>query len=389
MQSKRKESFKLLQLSDDSKSLSELELPETINQRKRKILRKTRNTSPHSRHGHHAHDTSTTTESLMASACTNFSSFSLWTAIIMSCGWLFILSYMTAVVYSENRRLAVEISKLTATSQTVPDELQRWHETSKQLEQNQTAIFTKFMETDKRMENIEKELQNVRTSLQNKYDESSANKKVNVLQSNLANFGAGMKDVNVIISALKGQVAELKTQESETKDTLDKLTAFVRSENLSLSNTTNGSIVSGSVKGEPIVNKELIINTVHNLTDTYNDQIRILNNQVSTINDTLSQRIKGIDDDVRDNKKRLDGLTENVANVTSHVVSIENDLIKLNATEMPKTAVNLPFTTTTKMNDSIIDTSTTNPTTILKSLVPSTTVPRVSATNNSLNASAS
>lgn len=33
------ESFKLLELSDDLKSLSDLELPEIINQRKRKVRR--------------------------------------------------------------------------------------------------------------------------------------------------------------------------------------------------------------------------------------------------------------------------------------------------------------------------------------------------------------
>lgn len=369
MQSKRKESFKLLQLSDDSKSLSELELPETINQRKRKILRKTRNTSPHSRHGHHAHDTSTTTESLMASACTNFSSFSLWTAIIMSCGWLFILSYMTAVVYSENRRLEVEISKLAATSQTVPDELQKWHETSKQLEQNQSAIFTKFIETDKQIENIEKEILNIQASLQKKYDQSSANEKVTVLQSNLANFGAGMKDINVDIGNLKSQVHDLKSQETETKDILNKFTDFMKENKLS---TINGSIVNESVNGQPSINEELVTKVVHNLTD---EHISTLSKQVLIFNDTLSQRIKGLDDDVRENKKRLEGLTENLANVTSHVVSIENDLIKLNATEMPNPTVKQSTTTVTpKPLESINDAGTVPTPTALKLLVPSNTI---------------
>lgn len=36
---RKNESFKLLQLSDDSKSLSDLELPEIVNQRKRKVRR--------------------------------------------------------------------------------------------------------------------------------------------------------------------------------------------------------------------------------------------------------------------------------------------------------------------------------------------------------------
>lgn len=37
--SRSSESFKLLQLSEDSKSLSDLELPELVTQRKRKVRR--------------------------------------------------------------------------------------------------------------------------------------------------------------------------------------------------------------------------------------------------------------------------------------------------------------------------------------------------------------
>ena len=36
---------------------------------------------------------------------------SLWIAILMTCGWLFILSYMTAVVHTENRRLEIQVQK--------------------------------------------------------------------------------------------------------------------------------------------------------------------------------------------------------------------------------------------------------------------------------------
>lgn len=39
MQSNNNETFKLLEISDDLKSLSDLELPEITNQRKRKVKR--------------------------------------------------------------------------------------------------------------------------------------------------------------------------------------------------------------------------------------------------------------------------------------------------------------------------------------------------------------
>lgn len=107
----------------------------------------------------------------MSSACS--SNFGLWIAVVMTCGWLFILSYMTAVVYAENRRLENALSKLSATSQTVPDELQRWHETSKWLEQNQTAAIVRLTEVDKSLAALGLDLQAIRKDFEQKYDVSS------------------------------------------------------------------------------------------------------------------------------------------------------------------------------------------------------------------------
>lgn len=153
---------------------------QVTHQRKRKILRKTRNTSPHSRlggSGHHAHDASTSSDGLMSSACG--SNVGLWIAVVMTCGWLFILSYLTAIVYSENRRLETQLSKLSVTSQAVPEELQRWHESSKWLEQNQTAATARLIEVDQKLAALNKDMQAIRIEFKEKYDDSSDHEKVN------------------------------------------------------------------------------------------------------------------------------------------------------------------------------------------------------------------
>lgn len=96
----------------------------------------------------------------------------------MTCGWLFILSYMTAVVYSENRRLEAQLFKLSASSQTVPDELQHWHESAHWLEQNQTAMQLKLGEVDGRAAALAKDMQALRVEFKEKYDDSSDHEKV-------------------------------------------------------------------------------------------------------------------------------------------------------------------------------------------------------------------
>lgn len=345
MQSNKKESFKLLQLSDDSKSLSDLELPELTHQRKRKILRKTRNTSPHSRHGH-GHE-SPTSDGLMAGACTNFG---LWIAIVMSCGWLFILSYMTAVVYSENRRLEIQVSQLSVTSKIIPEELQQWHEQSKWLEQNQTAISTKFVELDLRLIDIEKELRIVRAELAKQNDETDGTK-FNILQSSVAQFGAQIKDLVVEVEGLKEHKRLMLLFEIETKDNITKLEQHIIQNG-------NGSMLYNGVNVTDVPTNDAIIRMVHELNDTYSQQLQPLSDRLQKINDTLSQQVKGIDDDIRDHKSKLDGLTENYANMTSHVTSIENDLVKLKAVwiQKPNTAGDAsvaPIVTTTPLPVSI------------------------------------
>lgn len=318
MQSNKKESFKLLQLSDDSKSLSDLELPELTHQRKRKILRKTRNTSPHSRHAH-GHE-SPSSDGLMSGACTNFG---LWIAIVMSCGWLFILSYMTAVVYSENRRLEIQVSQLAVTSKIIPDELQQWHETSKWLEQNQTAISTKFLELDQRLIDIERELKIVRAELAKQNDEPEGTK-FNILQSSVANFGAHIKDLGVEVESLKEHKRAMLLFQTETKDNITKLEQHIIQNG-------NGSMLINGFNVTDVLSNDTIIRLVHDITDTYSEQLNSLSGRMHVIEDTVSQQYKGIDNDIREHKSKLDDLTDKYANISSHVTSIENDLVNLKA----------------------------------------------------------
>lgn len=47
---------------------------------------------------------------------------------------------------------------VSACNQLLPDALQRWHESSKWLEKNQSAINSKFVEVQTQLDNIEKEV---------------------------------------------------------------------------------------------------------------------------------------------------------------------------------------------------------------------------------------
>uniref|UniRef100_A0A182UKA2 Uncharacterized protein n=1 Tax=Anopheles melas TaxID=34690 RepID=A0A182UKA2_9DIPT len=100
----KNESFKLLQLSDDSKSLSDLELAEVVSQRKRKVRRKTRQRTSSYR-GDEEQSLSGRSGQI---DCKNFS---IWLAVAMTVLWLFIISYVTSVIHGENHRLELALQK--------------------------------------------------------------------------------------------------------------------------------------------------------------------------------------------------------------------------------------------------------------------------------------
>lgn len=62
-----------------------------------------------------------------------------------------------------------------------------------------------------------------------------------------------------------------------------------------------------------------------NVTEHYSNDSKIISDRLTVINDTLSQKVKSIDDEMHEHKNRLDGLSVSIANVSSHVSSIESE----------------------------------------------------------------
>lgn len=182
-----RETLKLLKISDDSnKNNSDLDLPEITNQRKRKVRRKHRPrliSSSSSQNSNLNHSTSdfhgTKISSDQRKQCSNV--LVLWFTFIVVC-WLLTLSYMIAVIHSENQRLQVQIKKLESSTQNLPEVLQNWHETSKYLQDNQTQINSKVLEYHKEIENLTRTLDQLKSDSSNSFT-----------KENLAEFGAQIK----------------------------------------------------------------------------------------------------------------------------------------------------------------------------------------------------
>lgn len=309
-----KESFQLLQLSDDSKSLSDLELPEIVNQRKRKVRRKTRPRTTSIRHG----------DDDRAGSHIDCKNFGLWLAILMTILWLFIISYITSVVHNENRRLEIAIQKVSATSQNVPEALQKWHETSKNLEQNQTALNGKLREIQQVMGNFSTELKQLRDTIEKK-NENSQETQLNTLQSNVAKLGSSLNDA---ISRIQ-QLEEYRTKSESEQKTLaksveDLQTLFAQIRNASSLAT---SLDGGAVAAANNVTEQNIANIQRELTARIDNLSKNFTGEL----ESLKQKNTWLGNDLVKNKASIDELIENSANISSHVKSVENIWVEMKA----------------------------------------------------------
>lgn len=305
----KNECFKLLQLSDDSKSLSDLELPEIVNQRKRKVRRKTRPRTTSVRH-----DDDHRTGAGSHIECKNFG---LWLAVLMTVMWLFIISYITSVVHNENRRLEIAIQKVSATSQNVPEALQKWHETSKNLEQNQTALNGKLREIQQVLGNFSNELKQLRDTIEKK-NENSQEAQLNSLKTNVADLGSKIGDAITRITNLEEAEQRVQGEQKTLKkgvEDLQILLAQIRNNSspTSMENTLNNATEQ----------------TIANIRDQLSAQIENMSQNFTGELQALKQKNIWLNKDMVSHKANIDELIENSANVSSHVKSVENIWVEM------------------------------------------------------------
>uniref|UniRef100_A0AAG5DL06 Uncharacterized protein n=1 Tax=Anopheles atroparvus TaxID=41427 RepID=A0AAG5DL06_ANOAO len=302
----KNESFKLLQLSDDSKSLTDLELPEVLSQRKRKVRRKTRPRTSSYR-GDEERGLSIRGGQI---DCKNFS---IWLAVAMTVLWLFIISYVTSVIHGENHRLELALQKVSATSQNVPEALQKWHETSKNLEQNQTALNGTLRQMQQLLTNFYGDLKQLRETLEKK-NENSQEAQLNRLQSSVADLGSNIGDSNSRIGALEARFAAIQADQKQLNKTLEDLQKLFGR----IQNTTSVSDIIGGDEVAKGVEK-----TIAELREQLTGQLNNLAQNVTGELEALRQKNVWLVTDLANQTKRIEGLVEDKNNISSHVSSIQ------------------------------------------------------------------
>ncbi|XP_050074421.1 uncharacterized protein LOC126562052 [Anopheles maculipalpis] len=230
--------------------------------------------------------------------------------IFISLGFMYWLYFDIRQQISQYR---IRIEQVSATSQNVPEALQKWHETSKNLEQNQTALNGKLREMQQVLTNFFGELKQLRESIEKK-NENSQEAQLNRLQSSVADLGSNIGDSNSRIGLLETRFDTIQADQKQLNKTLDDLQKL-------FSRIQNSTVVTDIIGGDGMAKS--MEKTIAELRDQLTGQLNNLAQNVTGELLVLKQKNLWLESDLSNQTKRIEQLFDNTVNISSHVLSIE------------------------------------------------------------------
>ncbi|XP_014488655.1 PREDICTED: uncharacterized protein LOC106751909 isoform X1 [Dinoponera quadriceps] len=223
--------------------------------------------------------------------------------------WLFI------DVRQQLTTLRTELDQVIAGSESVPDALQKYHSLSRDLQNNQTIIFTRLSDLKQQINNFTIQLAHVQQSLhkvQQCFQAAPELANVPALSSSVATFGSQIRDLKATVNFLK----ETNMRVQDTQTAIQQNISSIKNTVLELSNVTQ---------------KPQIVNTdeMQIKNDKLNSTISHLTNNVTHINETLSSKLQWVADDQNKDRKKLVSLQEATAAINTTVMSLQGECVKM------------------------------------------------------------
>ncbi|KAK0085109.1 hypothetical protein PV325_005779 [Microctonus aethiopoides] len=220
--------------------------------------------------------------------------------------WLFI------DVRQQLTLLRTEVDQAIAGSEDVPDALQKCHSLSKDLQKNQTILFTHLNEVRADVTNFTIQLSSIQQGLQQMQELlhgapelTSVPKKLKEALTSVATFGSQIKDLQATVGSLK----ETNTKLQDTQNVLRENITDTKNSLAELSRTNQKSAM-------PTNETKLKINELTEI-------ISKLKTDLSTINETLTWNYKSIQQEQNKAHKTVDLLRDQTQNASSKVLSLE------------------------------------------------------------------
>lgn len=133
------------------------------------------------------------------------------------------------------------------------------------------------------------------------------------LKNTVSGFGAKIQALETDVKNFQDHFNGIESAQKQDKSQLNALQSAIER----MQNTTPSIYPAGLTNETSIWMK--------NMTEHYSNDLKNISDRLTAINDTLSQKVTSIDDEMHDHKNKLDGLSVSIANVSSHVDSIESE----------------------------------------------------------------
>lgn len=226
--------------------------------------------------------------------------------------WLFI------DVRQQLTALRTELDQVIAGSEGVPDALQKCHSLSRDLQNNQTIIFTHLSDFKLQINNFTTQLAVIQRDLHRveewfKEDPALFNVPTDLkaLSSSVVSFGSQIQDLSTTVKALKESNARVQ----DVQTTMQQNITSIKNAVTELSNVTQ--------KPQMLITNETKIKT-----DQLNAAIVHLSDNLIKMNETLSRAVQWVAEDQKKDHETLVLLQETTQNVSMKVISLQRECVK-------------------------------------------------------------
>lgn len=237
-------------------------------------------------------------------------------AALLIC-WLVTVTWLAVVLHRELRRLDNYVHSVAAGSQGVPEELQKCHSLSRELQQNQTLLSRNLSALTVKLEDFSVQLLGIQAGLRDVDDRlKAAPQLVNLpqdvqsLSTSVASFGSQIRDLNTTVTMLKNENSQLQ----EASKTLFENVTTLKQRVVQVANTTLQSQIPST---EDQAEKEEMKSVLQQLSAN-----------MTLVNDTLSKKLQWLAEDESKNKKSVFGLEDLGQNVSARLTTLEGSCVK-------------------------------------------------------------
>ncbi|XP_047366970.1 uncharacterized protein LOC124955898 isoform X2 [Vespa velutina] len=227
--------------------------------------------------------------------------------------WLFI------DVRQQLTALRTELDQVIAGNEGVPDALQKCHSMSRDLQNNQTVIFSHLSDLRFQISNVTIQLVNIQHGLHQVQEWVHA-------APELANVPKDLKALSTTVVSLGSQIRDLDSTVTTLKETNTRLQNVQTTALQNISSVQHALSELINITQKPQI---LTTNETKLKTEELNAAILRVTNNLTHVNETLSRTLQWTSEDQKKDHKILNSLLDTTQNVSTKVISLEGEYAKM------------------------------------------------------------